>query len=74
MHLSWRDLENLSREGKVSWRMYVRCPHLLFCSKCRRELRTHSEERALISNLKAAYVREEMIHTARTSRVTSRRS
>lgn len=73
MHLSWRDLEILSCEGTPSWQRYVRYPHLLFCAKCRRELKAHGEDRSLISDLKAAYVREERIHTIRTSRGTSRR-
>lgn len=68
MHLSWRDLEILSCDGKPSWRRYVRCPHLLFCAKCRKELKTHGEDRSLISDLKAAYVREEEIHMIMASR------
>lgn len=71
MHLSWRDFENLSCVDVPSWQRYARYPHLLFCAKCRKELKAHGEERTLISDLKAAYAREEKIHTTRASRGTS---
>ena len=74
MHLSWRDFEELSREGVSSWRRYVRFPHLLFCAKCRQELKSHDEDSPLISSLKAAYAREEKIHLIRTSREVSKRT
>jgi len=74
MHFSWRDLETLSCEDMPSWRRYVRYPHLLFCAKCRKELKAHGEDRTLISNLKAAYAREERIHMIRTSRKVAGRS
>lgn len=72
MHLSWRELEILSREVNLDWRRYVRCPHLLLCSKCRRELKSHGEDRSLILSLKSAYARDEMIHTMRSSRGQTR--
>ena len=68
MHLSWRELEILSCEVDLDWLRYVRYPHLLFCSKCRRELKSHGEDRSLILGLKSAYARDEMIHTMRSSR------
>ena len=73
MHLSWRDLEELSRNGKLSWRQYVRHPHLLFCAKCREELKSHGADRSLIQNLKSAYARVEKLHTVMSSRSISRR-
>ena len=72
MHLSLRDLEALSCEGVSSWRRYVHYPHLLFCAKCRKELKSYGEDRSLLSNLKNAYAREEKIHLIRTSRGRSR--
>ena len=54
MHLSLRDFETLSREGEPSWRRYVHYPHLLFCAKCRKELKSYGEDRSLISDLKNA--------------------
>ena len=73
MHLSLRDFEALSCEGESSWRRYVRYPHLLFCAKCRRELKSYGEDRSLISDIKNAYAREEKIHLIRASRGASRR-
>lgn len=73
MHLSWRELETLSSDGTPSWRRYVRHPHLLFCAKCREELKSHAEDRALILNLKAAYARDEKIHTLRNRLERTRR-
>lgn len=74
MHLSWRELEILSCEVDLDWLRYVRYPHLLFCSRCRRELKSHGEDRSLILSLKSAYARDEMIHTMRSSRGQPRRS
>lgn len=74
MHLSWRDFESLSHGGESSWRRYVRFPHLLFCAKCRRELKAHGEDGPLLESLKAAYAREETIRLIRTSREVSRRT
>ena len=68
MHLSLRDFEVLSCDGGPFWRRYVHCPHLLFCAKCRKELKAYGEDRSLISDLKNAYVREENIHLIRASR------
>ena len=73
MHLSLRDFEALSCEGVPSWRRYVHYPHLLFCAKCRKELKSYGEDRALISDIKDAYAREEQIHLIRASRGASRR-
>ncbi len=73
MHLSLRDFEALSCGGEPSWRRYVRYPHLLFCAKCRMELKSYGEDRSLISDLKNAYAREENIHLTRASKVRSRR-
>ena len=73
MHLSLQDFEALSCEGKPSWRRYVQYPHLLFCAKCRKELKSYGEDRSLISDLKNAYAREEKIHLIRASRRSSRR-
>lgn len=74
MHLSWRDFESLSRGGGPTWRHYVRFPHLLFCAKCRSELKAHGEDGPLLTRLKAAYAREETIHLIRTSREVTRRT
>ena len=73
MHLSFRDFEDMSREGVPSWRRYVHHPHLLFCAKCRKELKSYGEDRSLISDIKNAYAREEKIHLIRASRGASRR-
>ena len=73
MHLSLRDLEALSCEGESSWRRYVHYPHLLFCAKCRRELKSYGEDRSLISDIKNAYAREEKIHLIMASRGASKR-
>jgi hypothetical protein len=73
VHLSLRDFEALSLEDGSSWRRYVRCPHLLFCAKCRKELKSYGEDRSLISDIKSAYAREEKIHLIRTSRRVSTR-
>lgn len=73
MHLSWRDLERLSGEDGTSWRRFLRYPHLLFCAKCRGELKAHGEDRSLISGLKSAYAREEEIHMVMASRRASKR-
>jgi len=73
MHLSLRDFESLSCDGEPSWRRYVRYPHLLFCAKCRKELKSYGEDRSLISDLKNAYAREEKIYLIRASRGASRR-
>lgn len=73
MHLSLRDLEALSCGDGPSWLRYVRCPHLLLCAKCRRELKTYGRDRVLISDVKNAYARGEEIHLIRASRRTSRR-
>ena len=73
MHLSLRDLEALSREDAMSWRRYIHYPHLLFCAKCRQELKSYGEDRSLISDIKNAYAREEKIHLIRASRRASRR-
>lgn len=72
MHLSWRELEILSREVNQDWKRYVRYPHLLFCPECRRELKSHGEDRSLILSLKSAYTRDELIHTMRSSLVHTR--
>lgn len=74
MHLSWRDLEELSRSGKSAWRLYACNPHLLFCAKCRKELKSHVVDRSLILKLKAAYARDEKIHTMINSLSRTRRS
>lgn len=74
MHLSWRDFESLSRGGEPAWRRYVRFPHLLFCAKCRRELKAHGDDAPLLTHLKTAYAREETIHLIRTSREVTRRT
>ena len=71
MHLSLRDFEALSCEGVSSWRRYVQYPHLLFCAKCRKELKSYGEDRPLISDIKSAYAREEKIHLIRASRRAS---
>ena len=73
MHLSLRDFEVLSREGVSFWWRYVHYPHLLFCAKCRKELKSYGEDRLLISDVKNAYAREENIHLIRASRSASRR-
>ena len=73
MHLSLRDFEALSCESGPSWRRYVHYPHLLFCAKCRRELKAYGEDRSLILDIKSAYAREEKIHLIRASRGASRR-
>ena len=71
MHLSLRDFEALSCEGEAFWLRYVHYPHLLFCAKCRKELKAYGEDRSLISDVKNAYVRAEKIHLIRTSRRAS---
>jgi len=71
MHLSWQDLEVLSCVDMPSWRRYVRCPHLLFCAKCRQELKTHREDRLLLSDFKKAYARVEKIHAIMSSKGAS---
>ena len=71
MHLSLRDFESLLCLWESSWRRYVRCPHLLFCAKCRKELKAYRADRSLIYDLKNAYAREEQIHLIRASRKAS---
>lgn len=72
MHLSLRDFEDISCGGVPFLRRYVRYPHLLFCAKCRKELKSYNEDRTLISDVKNAYAREETIHLIRASRMASR--
>ena len=71
MHLSLRDFEALSGEVGPSWLRYVHSPHLLFCAKCRRELKSYGEDRSMIAGIRDAYAREENIHLIRSSRRTS---
>lgn len=71
MHLSLRDFEALSCEGGAFWRRYVHYLHLLFCAKCRKELKAYDEDRSLILDVKNAYAREEKIHLIRASKRAS---
>lgn len=73
MHLSLRDFEALSRQGDSFWRRYIHHPHLLFCAKCRKELKAYGEDRSLIADIKNAYAREEQIYLVRASRRATRR-
>ena len=73
MHFSLQDFETLWSEGGSSWLRYIHHPHLLFCAKCRMELKSYGEDRSLISDLKNAYVRDEKIHQIKVSRGASRR-
>ena len=62
MHLSWKDYESLASQGAGTWRDFVRYPHLLVCARCRRELKEHRENRALLGDFKVAYLRGEAVH------------
>ena len=74
MHLSWKDYEVLVRKGAVTWRDFVRYPHLLVCARCRQELKEHRASGALLNDFKAAYLRGEAVHAVMSStRGTSRR-
>ena len=73
MHLSLRDFEALTCGEATFWRRCARYPHLLFCAKCRSELKSYGEDRPLILGVKNAYAREEAIHLAVASRRTSGR-
>ena len=71
MHLSLRDFETLPHDGKLSWRQYIRYPHLMLCPKCRKEYKEYREDRSLIADLKAAYARDEEIHSVMVSKGAS---
>lgn len=73
MHLSWKDYETLVSASSGTWRDYVRFPHLLVCTQCRRELKEHRASSALLRDLKAAYMRGEEVHQVMATKGGSQR-